>query len=94
MAKKKILLRSKQIETPQSVAAFLRELADKVETGQVVLIQEGAETSINLPEQMTLSLSVKEKHKPKKSSQRHSLTIKLKWWEGAKARRSGELKLG
>ena len=94
MAKKNIILRSKQMETPQGVAVFLRELADKIESQQVVLIQEGIETTINLPDRLEMSISAKDKEKIKKSSNRHSLKISLKWWEGAKAARSGKLKLG
>ena len=94
MAKKNILLRSKRIETPQGVAVFLRELADKVESKQIILIQDDIETTIDLPDHLELSISVKDKEKIKKSSNRHALKISLKWWEGAKAKRSGKLKLG
>jgi len=81
MAKRKnTLLKSKERRDVQSVADFFRQLADKLEAGELVLQRGADEILVAVPKQVTLGLKVKKK--TKKRGPRHRLKIKLAWREG------------
>jgi amphi-Trp domain-containing protein len=56
MAKKNVIVKSDLRKNLPDVAAFLRELADKVETGTVTLVQGGQDVVIDLPETVSFEL--------------------------------------
>ena len=82
MAKKNVLVKSDLRKNLADSAAFLRELADKIESGQVTLTQGGKDVVVNLPE--TLSFEVEYYEQPKKHGLKKQLEIELEWTEGGK----------
>ncbi len=81
MAKRKrVLLKSKKRQDVQTVADFLRGLADRLENNEIVLQQGDQDVSLLLPDRVSFSVKVKEKIK--KRGKKQSLQLKLKWVEG------------
>jgi amphi-Trp domain-containing protein len=77
-----VLVKSDLRKTLPEVAAFLHELADKVESGEVTLLQGGQDVSIALPD--TVSFELEYYEKPKKQGVKKQLEIELEWVEGGK----------
>jgi amphi-Trp domain-containing protein len=90
MAKKNVLVKSDIRKKLPDVATFLRELADKVETGQVTLVQGSQDVVIELPE--TVSFELEYYEQPKKRGLKKQLEIELQWSEGG--RKGQVVKLG
>ena len=86
MAKKNVIVKSDLRKNLPDVAVFLRELADKVETGTVTLVQGGQDVVIDLPE--TVSFELEYYEQPKKHGLKKQLEIELEWTEGDKKRQS------
>ena len=86
MAKKNVLVKSDQRKNLTDSAAFLRELADKIESGQVTLVQGGNDVVIDLPE--TVSFEVEYYEQPKKRGLKKQLEIEIQWTEGGKKHKS------
>ena len=84
MAKKNVIVKSDLRKKLPDVAIFLRELADKVETGTVTLVQGGQDVVIDLPE--TVSFELEYYEQPKKSGLKKQLEIELEWTEGDQKR--------
>ena len=84
MAKKNVLVKSDLRKNLADSAAFLRELADKIESGQITLTQGGKDVIVNLPE--TVSFEVEYYEQPKKHGLKKQLEIELQWSEGGKKR--------
>ena len=86
-----------QIEVGQKeneiVAApqLLRQLADKLSEGQVVLRQGSDEITLDMPTSLILEIQVEDEDKKQKGIQ-HSLEVEIKWFEGEDA--GGPLELG
>jgi amphi-Trp domain-containing protein len=81
MAKKEIvLMKSEQRLDRASVSAFLRELADKLDTGTVTLMQAGEELALEIPSQVVLEIKAEEEKKSK-GTQR-SLEVEIEWMLG------------
>jgi amphi-Trp domain-containing protein len=86
MAKKNVLVKSDLRKNLADSAAFLRELADKVESGQVTLVQSGKDVVIDLPE--TIGFEIEYYEQPKKRGLKRQLEIELQWTEGGRKRQS------
>jgi amphi-Trp domain-containing protein len=82
MAKKNTLIRSKERRTTEDVAAFLRQLADRLERNEIVLQRGDEETSLEIPNRVTFKLRVKEKLKKRRT--KRQLKMALKWQDGDK----------
>ncbi len=80
MAKEIRLFKSKERKTRSMVSAFLRQIADKIETGQVVLRQGSEELTLEIPENLILELQVEDEDKRRKGVE-HSLEIEIKWYD-------------
>jgi amphi-Trp domain-containing protein len=80
MARKRKLFKSKEQRDAKDVAALLRDLADKIEAGEVVLKQGGQEATLEIPPRV--DLKVKAKEKDKKKGTRVTLKLTLKWMKG------------
>ncbi len=74
------LFKSKERKGRQEVAEFLRQLADKVAAGSLVLKQGQDEVNLVLPENVILEVEVEDVQKRKKGVQ-HKLEIELKWYD-------------
>lgn len=82
MAKKNVLVKSDQIKNLADAAVFLRNLADKIESGHVTLVQGGQDVVVDLPE--TVGFEIEYYEQPKKSGLKKQLEIELQWTEGGK----------
>ncbi len=89
MAEKKVLFKSEEPKSLKEVVAFLKELASRLENGQVTLRRGTEELSLNFPPNVILELKAEEKIKPSKT--KYSLEIEIEWAEGEE---SGPLTLG
>ena len=77
MAEKKVLFKSEEPKGLKEVADFLRELASRLETGEVNLRRGEEEVTLKPPQDVILELKVEEKIKPGKH--KYSLEIELEW---------------
>lgn len=77
MAKKNILLKTKEQRTVQDVAAFLRQLADRLEQKEIALQRGEEEIRLDTPDRLTFK--VKATEKAKKRTTEHQLKVTLKW---------------
>lgn len=87
--KKNILMKSEEKRSLAQVAAFLRELAGKIETNQLSLMQSGEEIQVTLTDPVTLEIELQEKHK--KGLNKRQLEIEIEWYPGGE---SGSIELG
>lgn len=89
MGKEVVLFASEEPQSLKNVAAFLRELADKLDGNEVVLRKGSEELALQVPNNVVLELKVEEEEK-KQRTQR-SLEIEIEWIEGDE---EGSLTLG
>ncbi len=80
MGKETRLFKSEERKSRSDVGAFLRQLADKVSEGQVVLRQGQEEITLQLPHSVILEVQVEDEDKKSKGIQ-HSLEIEIKWFD-------------
>jgi amphi-Trp domain-containing protein len=88
MGQEKVLLKSEERKSLSEAAGFLRQLADKVESGTVTLMQADTELSFDLPGMITLEIKVEEEDK--KGRTKFDIEVEIEWYEGDEA---GEVKL-
>ena len=86
MAKKNVIVKSGLHKKLPDVAGFLRELADKVEAGQITLVQGEQDVIVDLPS--TVKFEIEFYEQPKKSGLKKQLEIELQWVEGGRKRES------
>ena len=79
MAKKNIMFKAKEWKSRQSAAAFLRELAEKLDGGTVTPRRGEEEVVFSLPETLELDIELTEKVKPNKTDR--ELEIEIEWTE-------------
>lgn len=82
MAKKNVLIKSKERRNTQDIAAFLRQLADRLEQNEITLQRGSEEISMEVPSRVSFKLKVKEKTKKRRT--KHGLKVTLKWQDGDK----------
>lgn len=80
MAEKKVLFKSEEPKSLKEVADFLRELASRLEAGEVTLRRGGEEVTLKPPQNVILELKAEEKIKP--SKHKYSLEIEIEWGQG------------
>lgn len=68
----------------------MRQLADKISEGQVVLRQGQDEITLQLPQSLILEVQVEDEDKGTKGLQ-HSLEVEIKWFDDEQG---GPLELG
>ena len=86
MAKKNVIVKSELLQKLPDVAVFLRELADKVEGGQITLVQSGQDVVVDLP--ATVEFEIEYYEQPKKQGLKKQLEIEIQWVEGGRKRES------
>lgn len=91
MGKETRLFKSEERHSRANVSAFLRQLADKVEAGQVILTAGQETITLDIPANLILEIQVEDEDKRSKGIQ-HSLEIELKWFDNDTA--DGPLQLG
>lgn len=80
MGREVVLFSSEEHQTRPQVVAFLRDLADRIEEGQVILKQAGESLTVNLPQNLVLELKVESENK--KGRDKRSLEVEIEWYEG------------
>lgn len=80
MGREVVLFKSKEQKNLADISAFLHELADKVQTGQLSLNKGQEELPISLSESVFFEVEVEEKTKKRRGKQ-YSLEIELKWYD-------------
>lgn len=91
MGQEVVLFKSEEKRSTADVAAFLRQLADRVEKQEVILRQGGEELTLTLPGKVTLE--VKAEEETSRSGVKHSLEVELEWLPGGE-KGAGPLELG
>lgn len=81
MGREIVLFKSKERKTRQQVADFLRQLAEKIDSGTMLLKQGQEELNLQLPANLILEVEVEDEHKRNKGVQ-HKLELEIKWYEG------------
>jgi amphi-Trp domain-containing protein len=92
MARKSILIKNEVRMSREEAAAFLRQLADKLESGQVHMVQGNREVALNVPAQVVLEVQVDDKPKPRKGTKR-SLEVEIEWYTGTDGEPPASLEL-
>ena len=80
MGKETRLFKSEERKSRSEVSAFLHQLAEKIEVGQVVLRQGQEEIALQLPFNLILEVQVEDEDKRAKGIQ-HSLEVEIKWFD-------------
>jgi len=90
MGKETRLFKSEERKSRSDVSVFLRQLADKISEGQVVLRQGQEEITLQLSHSLILEVQVEDEDKKTKGTQ-HSLEVEIKWFDDEQG---GPLELG
>ncbi|MFW5729988.1 MAG: amphi-Trp domain-containing protein [bacterium] len=77
---KDVLYKSEEQMSRADLVAFLRSLADRVESGRVVLTSGSKETPVDVPDRVELEVQYEEKKKPR--GKRSQLELEIEWGEG------------
>jgi amphi-Trp domain-containing protein len=94
MGQERRLFKSEESKQRSEVSEFLRQIAGKIESGQVILRQGQEEITLDMPANLILEIQVEEEDKKSKGMQ-HSLEIEIKWFEGdGDGGAGGSLELG
>lgn len=80
MGKETRLFKSEERKRRSEVSEFLHQVADKMESGQIVLRQGQEEITLELPLNLILEVQVEDEDKKAKGIQ-HSLEIEIKWFD-------------
>jgi amphi-Trp domain-containing protein len=80
MAGKTVLFTAEEWKSRESTAAFLRDLADNLEAGEITLRRGEEEVRLALPETVELEIKVTEKVTPRKTERQ--LEVEIEWTEG------------
>ena len=80
-----ILLKSEEKKSRSDIVIFLKEIAEKIDSGTVKLIQGEQTIELEIPENLTLELKVEEKIKENKAK-KMQIEIELEWYVGEKSK--------
>ncbi|MCZ7676480.1 MAG: amphi-Trp domain-containing protein [Roseovarius sp.] len=80
MTRETVLFSAKDTRPRSGIAAFLRDMADKIESGSVTLRQGEIAQDVVLPDYMVLEIKLEDEHKGKRGI-RHCLEIEMKWYD-------------
>ena len=73
-----VILKSEEKKTRSEVVEFLKEIAQKIDTGVVKLVQGEEKVELTIPENVTLEIKVEEKIKQDKPV-KMQLEVELEW---------------
>ena len=90
MGKEIRLFKSEERHSRSEASQFLHQIADKIESGQVILRQGQEALTLAIPTNLILEVQVEDEDKKTKGIQ-HSLEIEIKWFDDDVA--SGPLEL-
>lgn len=89
--KEVILFKTKEWKTRSDVAAFLKQLAAKVDEGRITLKSGNDEVQVQFSDKLELEVELEDKDKAAKGIQ-HKLEIEIKWYD--KDKEGGKLEIG
>lgn len=92
MGKETILIKSEEKMSREDVASFLRQLAEKLDAGNVLLKQGTDEVLLEVPQQV--KLEIKAEDEPKRRGTQRSLEVEIEWMLGADAQTQSGIELG
>jgi len=78
MGRETVLFKSEESKGRADVAAFLRQLADKVEAGRVTLRQGQQSVELDIPDRVTLEVKAEEEQS---GHTKRSLEVEIEWAE-------------
>lgn len=84
MGREVILFSSEERTSRAHVANFLRELANKVDSGTVRLMSGTGDVDVDIPGDVVLEIKLEEEEKG--TSMKRSLEVEIEWREGETAR--------
>lgn len=76
-----VLFSSEERQTRPEVVTFLRDLAERIEKGEVVLQKGDESVTVNLPQNLVLELKVETEEK-KDGREKWQLEVEIEWYEG------------
>lgn len=79
--KETVLFKSEEKMARSDVTAALRTIADKLDSGQLVLSMGEDQVSLEIPENVTLELKAEEEA-GRRGGTKKSLEIEIEWMEG------------
>ncbi len=85
MGKETVLFKSEQKMSIGDAVVFLREVADKLEKQQVILIQGDKEVTLNIPDR--IELEVKAEKEVGKRKTKEKLEFEIEWIVGDRGKR-------
>ena len=85
------LFKSEERRSRSEVSEFLRQIAERIAGGQVLLRQGQEELTLEIPQNLVLEVQVEDEDKKTKGIQ-HSLEIEIKWYDDDA--QAGPLELG
>jgi len=74
-----VLFKSEEKKSAKEIADILRQIADKIESGSMTLLQNDKETILDFPQSMILEMKVEEEQGRKLKK---SFEIELEWIPG------------
>jgi amphi-Trp domain-containing protein len=80
MGKETRLFKSEERKSRTEVGEFLRQIADKIDSGEVVIRRGQEELVLRFPANLILEVQVEDEDKQRKGIQ-HSLEIEIKWFD-------------
>ena len=80
MGKETRLFKSQEPKNREDAAEFLRQIAEKISEGEVVIRRGQEELSLDIPKNLILEVQVEDEDKKSKGIQ-HSLEIEIKWYD-------------
>lgn len=75
-----IMYKSEQQMSRSQLAAFLRDMADRIENQNLVLKSNGQEATVEIPEQVELEVEYQSKQKA--AGPRYELELEVEWGSG------------
>jgi amphi-Trp domain-containing protein len=74
-----VLFKSEEKKSAKEISDILRQIADKIESGSMTLMQSGNETVLDFPKSMILEMKVEEEQSKKLKK---SFEIEMEWIPG------------
>jgi amphi-Trp domain-containing protein len=91
MGKETRLFKSEEQKSRSDVSEFLRQIAEKIASGELVLRKGQEEIILKIPKNLVLEVQVEDEDKKAKGIQ-HSIELEIKWFDNDM--QSGPLELG